>query len=63
MEHGRTVTDDNGKRRYPLACPVCKTAMVGQKTDASRQDYDRFECLLCGTVVTREDSTPDNATA
>ena len=58
------MKDDNSKRGYePLPCPVCKTAMIGQKSDASRQDYDRFECLRCGTVVIREDSTPDEASA
>jgi predicted RNA-binding Zn-ribbon protein involved in translation (DUF1610 family) len=57
------MKDDNSKRRYPLPCPVCKTAMIGYKSDAHQQDYDRFECLRCGTVVTREVSAPDDASA
>ena len=63
-EHRRgTVNDGKNERRYPLPCPVCKTAMIGQKTDPSLPDYDRFECLRCGAVVLREDSAPNDSTA
>jgi hypothetical protein len=58
-----TVKDHKNKQRYPLPCPVCRTAMIGHKTDPSLPDYDRFECLRCGAVVLREDSGPDASTA
>lgn len=65
-EHGTTVTDEKNQKsefRYPLPCPVCSTAMIGEKSDPSSPDYDRFECLACGAVVLREDSAPENSTA
>ena len=58
-----TVKDDKNERRYPLPCPVCKTAMIGEKSDPNQPDYDRFECFRCGAVVLREDSAPDDSTA
>ena len=64
VEHRQgTVNDDKNERRYPLPCPVCKTAMIGQKTDPSLADYDRFECLRCGALVLREDSSPGDSSA
>ena len=57
------MKDDKNGRRYPLPCPVCKTAMIGQKTDPALADFDRFECLRCGAVVLREGSEPDDSTA
>ena len=57
------MNEPNEKRPYPLPCPVCKTAMVGHKTDPNQRDYDRFECLHCGAVVRREDSAPEASTA
>ena len=57
------MKDDKNERRYPLPCPVCKTAMIGQKTDPALPDFDRFECLRCGAVVLREGSEPDDSTA
>ncbi len=58
-----TVEDDSKQRRYPLPCPVCKTAMIGQKSDPNLPDYDRFECFRCGAVVVREDLSPGDSTA
>ena len=55
--------DEKNKRRYPIPCPVCRTAMIGHKSDPGQPDFDRFECLNCGAVVLREDSTPDPSTA
>ena len=46
------------KRPYPLPCPVCGSAMVGEKSEARLPDYDSFQCLNCGTLVL-EDDTPD----
>jgi hypothetical protein len=57
------VNDKENARRYPLPCPVCKTAMIGQKTDPDLPDYDRFECLSCGAVVLSEESAPDDSSA
>ncbi len=57
------MTNDNNERRYPLPCPVCGTAMIGQKTDPKLPDNNRFECLRCGAVVLRENSAPDDITA
>ncbi len=57
------VENDNTRRRYPIPCPVCRTAMIGEKTVPTLPDYDRFVCLRCGAVVLREDSQPDNSTA
>jgi transposase-like protein len=58
------VKDDKNERRYPLLpCPVCKTAMIGEKSAPNLPGYDRFVCLHCGAVVLREDSKPDDSTA
>ena len=54
---------DDMRPGYPLPCPVCKTAMIGEKSDPALPDYDRFRCLHCGAVVVREDSAPDASTA
>ncbi len=58
-----TSSNDAKERRYPLPCPVCKTAMIGHKTDPSLPDFDRLECPRCGAVVVRENSTPSDSTA
>ena len=57
------MADDRNQRRYPLSCPVCKTAMIGEKSIPTLAEYDRFVCLRCGAVVLREDSRPDDSTA
>ena len=57
------MKDDKNERRYPLPCPVCKTAMIGEKSDPDLPDYDRFECFRCGAVVLHEGSAPDDSTA
>lgn len=57
------MKDEENETRYPLPCPVCRAAMIGQKSDPGLPDYDRFECLACGAVVLREDSAPESSTA
>ena len=57
------MTDEKKERQYPLPCPVCKTAMIGEKTDPALADFDRFVCLRCGAVVLRESTAPDDSTA
>ena len=59
---GDFLENESKGQRYPLPCPVCKTAMIGEKSDPAA-DYDRFTCLRCGAVVVRESSTPDDSTA
>jgi hypothetical protein len=63
-EHGwGKVKDGTKERRYPLPCPVCKTAMIGRKSDPELSHYDHFECLRCGAVVLSEESAPDDSSA
>ncbi len=58
------MNNDKIERRYPLLpCPVCRTALIGEKSDPSLNDYDRFRCLNCGAVVVREETAPDDSTA
>jgi len=37
-------------QRYPLRCPVCGTAMVGEKRTDGR-GWARHSCLNCGAIV------------
>ena len=57
---GTGVTLDDTERRYPLPCPVCKTAMVSHHPDPDQPGLDRFECLRCGAVVIREGPPSDD---
>jgi hypothetical protein len=42
---------NKGTREYPLRCPVCRTAMVGEKSSPEAADYDRHRCFNCGATV------------
>ncbi len=48
---------------YPLPCPVCRSAMVGEKSTPDAEEFDKFACLNCGAEVMRENSRPDDASA
>ena len=39
------------QKPYPLSCPVCTVAMIGEKSDPERDDFDIHRCLNCGTVI------------
>lgn len=43
--------DGDRRRPYPLACPVCRQAMIGEKSSPEIEDFDRHRCLICGVVV------------
>jgi len=49
------------KRPYPMPCPVCRSAMVGEKSQPEQPDYDSFHCLNCGTVVIEDDAPEPEA--
>jgi transposase-like protein len=49
---------DDSEERYPLACPICTVAMIGETSDPERSDPDTFRCLNCGTVVLRRRKPP-----
>jgi hypothetical protein len=38
-------------RRYPFSCPICRVAMVGEKSREDLAGYDVQRCLRCDTVV------------
>jgi hypothetical protein len=42
---------DNRQQQYPLSCPVCTVAMIGEKSDPEREDFDIHRCLNCGAVI------------
>lgn len=39
------------KPPYPLRCPVCGAAMVGEKFEPDSPDFDMHHCLNCDTIV------------
>jgi hypothetical protein len=43
--------ENRGKREYPLHCPVCRTAMIGEKSSPEAADYDLYRCFNCAAVV------------
>jgi hypothetical protein len=42
---------EDRRRPYPLACPVCRHAMIGEKVSPENKDFDRHRCLSCGLVI------------
>lgn len=44
--------------RYPRTCPVCRSAMVGERLTPTALRFSRHVCLSCGTVI-EEPSGPD----
>jgi predicted RNA-binding Zn-ribbon protein involved in translation (DUF1610 family) len=42
---------DQGKQQYPRPCPVCRTAMIGEKMRADAEGLDHFACPACGTTI------------
>ncbi|MFO1185706.1 MAG: hypothetical protein U1E56_13125 [Bauldia sp.] len=36
---------------YPRRCPVCRIAMMGERSDPSKGEDDRFHCTSCGTII------------
>jgi len=42
---------DDRQQQYPLSCPVCTVAMIGERSDPEREDFDIHRCLNCGTVI------------
>ncbi len=43
--------EQDPKPHYPLSCPLCGIAMIGEKTEPEQPDFDLHRCLSCGTVV------------
>ncbi len=39
------------ERKYPLSCPLCRIAMVGERSDEAGGERDVQRCFNCGTVV------------
>ncbi len=57
------MTQGKKRPKYPLPCPVCRNAMIGEKTSPDAQEYDKFVCLNCGAIVLREDSAANDREA
>jgi hypothetical protein len=51
------LTGETGKMdrseglRYPRPCPVCGTAMVGEKGGPDRAEFVRLACFHCGATI------------
>jgi len=37
--------------KYPRPCPICATAMVGERAGPDSPEYVRLACLNCGTTI------------
>jgi len=42
---------EDRRRPYPLVCPVCRHAMIGELSSPESADLDRYRCLNCGVVM------------
>jgi hypothetical protein len=53
---------DSWKKRPPLKnCPMCRLAMVGDKTDSRLAEFNVYRCLGCDlTITTAPTSAGDN---
>jgi len=38
-------------KQYPLSCPICGVAMIGEKSNPEREDFAIHRCLNCGSVI------------
>ena len=43
--------DEDGHVSYPRVCPVCRQAMIGEKSDPDGDEFDFYRCLHCGCVI------------
>ena len=46
------------ERPYPVPCPVCRVAMVGERSREDSVEIDIQRCLNCGTVLVETDRRP-----
>jgi hypothetical protein len=44
-------TPPESPTRHPKVCPVCRIAMVAERSAPDLADPDAFRCLNCGSVV------------
>jgi hypothetical protein len=50
---------DSFKERPPIKnCPVCRLAMLGDKTDSRLAEFDIYRCLACDLTIS---TTPNSA--
>ena len=45
------MQDPTTAQPRPRPCPVCRVAMVAEKSDPQSPRYDRYVCFNCGTVI------------
>ena len=55
-------------KRYPVPCPVCRIAMIGEKREPDDTTWARHRCFNCGAVIElagggREEPDDDGAGA
>jgi hypothetical protein len=43
--------DSSEKRPQPKNCPMCRLAMVGDKTDSRLAAFDIYRCLACDLTI------------
>ena len=48
---GTAEMNRNQSTRYPRPCPLCSSAMIGEKDAPDAAEYVRFACLACGTTI------------
>ena len=50
------------QRPYPVPCPVCTVAMVGERSTPENEHFDIHRCLNCGTVIDESGRAAPNKT-
>jgi hypothetical protein len=40
--------------RLPKSCPLCRIAMIGERSDPNRADFDIYRCLRCDSTIRME---------